>query len=126
MGAHAKAVASLRLLEEATHAAAYTKDSYLSAQYRRLAARIEPKKAMVAVGHSMLVIIYHVLYHQQSYQELEGNSFEERDRQDIEKCLVRRLEKLGSEYVSDFVDIHPLSWISFLFPVSSSSGRIGL
>jgi transposase len=99
MGAHAKAVASLRLLEEAAHAAAHTKDTYLSAQYRRLAARIEPKKAMVAVGHSMLVIIYHVLHHQQSYQELGGNSFEERDRQDIEKCLVRRLEKLGYQVV---------------------------
>jgi transposase len=84
-----------KLLVEAAHASAHTKNTYLSAQYRRLAGRIGPKKAMVAMGHTILVIIHHVLRNQQSYQELGGNYFEERDRQAIEKRLVRRLEKLG-------------------------------
>ncbi len=49
----------------------------------------------VAVGHSILVIIYHVLQQQKSYQELGGTYFDERERQATEKRLVRRLEKLG-------------------------------
>ena len=86
-----------KLLIEAAHAAAHTKNTYLSAQYHRLAARRGKKKAMVAVGHTLLVIIYHVLRDQKAYQELGGNYFDEHDRQGIEKRLVRRLEKLGYE-----------------------------
>ena len=80
---------------EAAHAAAHTKNTYLSAQYRRLAARRGKKKAMIAVGHSILVIIYHILDQQVGYEELGSNYFDERDRQATEKQLVRRLEKLG-------------------------------
>ncbi len=83
------------LLVEAAHAAAHTKNTYLSAQYHRLAARRGKKKAMVAVGHTILVIIYHMLQEQKSYEELGGNYFDERERRDTEKRLVRRLEKLG-------------------------------
>ena len=50
-----------RALAEAAWAASHTKDSYLAAQYRRLAARRGKKRALLAVGHSILVIIYHVL-----------------------------------------------------------------
>ncbi len=86
-----------KILVEAAHAAAHTKKTYLSAQYHRLAARGGAKKAMVAVGHTILVIIYHVLRDQQPYTELGGNYFDERDRQATERRLVRRLEKLGYE-----------------------------
>jgi len=83
------------LLVEAAHAAAHSKNTYLSAQYHRLAARRGKKKAMVAVGHTILVIIYHMLQQQKSYEELGGTYFDERERRDTEKRLVRRLEKLG-------------------------------
>ncbi|GAC1361072.1 MAG: IS110 family transposase [Ktedonobacteraceae bacterium] len=85
------------LLVEAAHAASHSKNTYLSAQYRRLAARCGAKKAAVAVGHTILIIIYHVLQEREGYQELGGNYFDERDRQATEKRLVRRLEKLGYE-----------------------------
>jgi transposase len=84
-----------KILVEAAHAAAHTKNTYLSAQYRRLAARCGAKKAMIAVGHSILVIIYHVLRDKEGYKELGGNYFDEQNRQSIEKRLIRRLEKLG-------------------------------
>jgi transposase len=48
-------------LVEAAHAAARSKGTYLSAQYARLRGRHGPKKAAIAVGHSILVIAYHVL-----------------------------------------------------------------
>ena len=66
-------------------AATYTKNTCLSAQSRRLAARCDKKKAMVAVGHSVLVIIYHVLSGKKSCEELGGNDFDERERQVTEK-----------------------------------------
>lgn len=82
-------------LVEAAHAASHSKNSYLSAHYHRLAVRRGVKKAAVALGHTLLVIIYHVLTEDTDYEELGGNYFDERDRQALEKQLVRRLENLG-------------------------------
>lgn len=84
-----------KLLVEAAHAAAHTKNTYLSAFYQRIKARQGAKQAAIALGHTLLVICYHVLDRQVSYEELGGNSLEEHDRQATEKRLVRRLEKLG-------------------------------
>lgn len=55
------------------------------------------KKATIAVGHTLLVIVYHVLSEEKDYQELGGNFFDEQDRQAVQKRLVHRLEKLGYE-----------------------------
>ncbi len=49
----------------------------------------------MAVAHSIAVIIYHILRDHTTYQDLGGNYFDERDRQAIEKRLVRRLQRLG-------------------------------
>ena len=84
-----------RVLIQAAHAAAHTKNTYLSAQYRRIASRRGAKRAAMAVAHSILVIIYHLLSKGTSYQELGGNFFDERDPQAVEKRLIRRLERLG-------------------------------
>jgi len=84
-------------LVEAAHAAIHTKECYLSAQYHRLVVRRGGKKATIAVGHMLLVIIYHVLADEKDYVELGGNYFDEWDRQAVQKRLVRRLEKLGYE-----------------------------
>ena len=80
---------------EAAHGAAHSKNTYLSAQYGRLAARRGKKRAAIAVGHTILVIIFHVLQDQKPYEELGGNFFDQRERQAVEKRLVQRLEKLG-------------------------------
>ena len=82
-------------LVEAAHAAIHCKDSYLSAQYQRLAIRRGGKKATIALGHTLLVIIYQLLSEDKDYEELGGNYFDEWDRQAVQKRLVRRLEKLG-------------------------------
>lgn len=84
-------------LVEAAHAATHCKDSYLAAQYQRLAIRRGGKKATIAVGHTLLVIIYQLLSQDKDYEELGGNYFDEWDRQAVRKRLVRRLEKLGYE-----------------------------
>ena len=82
-------------LVQAAWAASHQKGTYLAAQYQRLVKRMGKKKALVAVGHSILVIIYHVLQNRASYEELGGDYF---DRQNIEQQrarLIRRLEALG-------------------------------
>jgi len=84
-----------QLLVEAAHAAAHSKNTYLAALYHRIKARGGGKLAMIAVGHAILVAIYHMLDRNVTYQELGGNYFDEHDRMAVEKRLVRRLEKLG-------------------------------
>jgi transposase len=82
-------------LTEAAQAAARTKDTYLAAQFRRLAARRGKKKAIVAVGHRILVSAYHLLAHGVTYADLGGTYFDEREARATERRLVRRLEGLG-------------------------------
>ena len=83
-------------LVEAARAAARTKGTYLAAQYRRLAARRGAKRAAIAVAHSLLGIVYVLLTRQQQgYHDLGSHYFDERDRQAVERRLVRRLEALG-------------------------------
>lgn len=79
----------------AAHAAARGKNTYLAAQYHRLAARRGKGRAIVAVAHSILVIVYHILKRQEPFRELGGNYFDERKRESVTNRLVRRLEKLG-------------------------------
>ncbi len=82
-------------LLEAGHAAARTQGTYLAAQYHRLVPRLGKKKAAVAVGHSILVAVYYLLQRGTTYAELGGNYFDARNREHVERRLVRRLEKLG-------------------------------
>jgi transposase len=82
-------------LVQAAWAASHQKGTYLAAQYKRLVKRMGKKKALVAVGHSMLVIAYHVLQTRTPYQELGGNYFERRNVDKQRKRLIRQLESLG-------------------------------
>jgi transposase len=63
------------ILTECAWAAARTRDTYLSAQYWRLAKRIGKKKAAIAVGHSILVIAWHLLTNDTDYDDLGGDYF---------------------------------------------------
>jgi transposase len=82
-------------LVEAAWAATHTKGTYLRAKYQRLVKRMPKKKALVAVAHTMLVIVYHLLSRRVGYAEL-GSDYV--DRQQVERQrrrLVERLEALG-------------------------------
>lgn len=82
-------------LIEAAHGAARTRNKYLKAHYHRVAAHRGKKKALVAVGHSILIISYHLLTRRQNYSDLGANYFDQRDRTAVQKRCVKRLEKLG-------------------------------
>jgi transposase len=84
-----------QVLIEIAHVASKTKDTYLAAQYRRIAARRGKKRALVALGHTILVMIYHILTRREPYHELGVAYFDELERQRVEQRLVHRLERLG-------------------------------
>jgi transposase len=89
-------------LAEAAWAASHCKRGYLPAQFRRLAARRGKKRAIVAVGHSILVIAYHLLARGTTFEDLGGLYFDERDRERVKQRAVHRLQALGFQ-----VDLTP-------------------
>jgi transposase len=82
-------------LADIAWANARRQEGYLGAQFRRLARRRGPDQALVAVAHSVLVIIYHVLRTRQPYHDLGTDDFEKLDTQRLEQLHVRRLNALG-------------------------------
>jgi transposase len=84
-----------RALLQAAHAAAHQKETYLGAQYRQIAYRRGPKKAALAVAHSILIIAYRLLQRGQDYVELGGDFFDRRRPDSTVRRLTQRLEQLG-------------------------------
>jgi transposase len=82
-------------LVQAAHAAARTKGTYLSAQYRRLAARRGKKRAILAVAHSILVMAYYMIQRQEPYRDAGADFFDRLQPEDTARRLIKRLESLG-------------------------------
>ena len=83
------------VLGEVARAAARTRDTYLRAQFERLAKRRGRKKAVVAVGHSILVIAYYLLRTRRPYSDLGLDYFDSLDAERIARHHVQRLSQLG-------------------------------
>jgi transposase len=83
------------VLAEVVWVISHTHGNYLSTQYHRLARRIGKKKAIVAVSHSVLVIIYHLLRDNEDYHELGADFFARLDSTRQRDSAVRRLQALG-------------------------------
>jgi transposase len=83
-------------LVEAAWATSHTKDTYLAAQFHRLRSRRGAKRAAVAVAHSIITIVYHLLNQPQAtFQELGGDFFIKRNKVQQQSWAVRTLETLG-------------------------------
>ena len=83
-------------LVEAAWAASRTKNTYLSSQFHRLRARRGDKRAAVAVAHSILIVVYHLLAKPEAvFQELGGDYFLKRNAEQEERRAVRKLTALG-------------------------------
>lgn len=83
------------MLGEAAWALSRTKDNYLAAQYHRLARRRGKPKALMALAHSLLVVIYHVLRTKTPYKDLGADYFDKLDADRLQRHHVHRLEQLG-------------------------------
>jgi transposase len=88
-----------RILVQAAWAASHTQGTYLAAPYRRLAKRRGRKRALVAVGHTLLVIIYHVLKRGTTYTELGPDFLDRLEPERLTRQLVKRLEALGHKVI---------------------------
>jgi transposase len=84
-----------RVLCQAAWAASHTKNTYLSAQFRRLAAKRGKKRAIIAVAHTILIIAYYIIGRGETYRELGGDYFDRANCEGLKRYLVRKLERLG-------------------------------
>ena len=82
-------------LEEVALAAVRVKGTYLQAQYQRLRPRRGHKKALGAVKHTVICAIWHMLSTGETYRDLGGNYFTNRDPERQTKRLIQQLERLG-------------------------------
>jgi transposase len=80
---------------QAAHAAARTQGTYLSAQYRRLAARRGKKRAILAVAHSLLIMAFDMIQRREPYREAGADFFDRLQPEDPARRLIKRLEGLG-------------------------------
>jgi len=86
------------VLIQAAHAAGHTQ-TYLGEQYRRISARRGAKKAAMAVGHSILVIFYHMVKTGEPYHEKGSDYFTNVNKEKIQQRLIRQLERLGNTVI---------------------------
>jgi transposase len=92
-------------LTEAATAAARSKGTYFSAQHARIRGRRGPARATVAVGHSILVVAYHVIDRGQEYSDLGADHFvRRRDPKRHANKLLRQLQALGYEVTLEPVE----------------------
>ncbi len=84
------------MLCQCAWAAGRSRDTYLAAQFWRLAKRLGKKRAAIAVGHSILVIAWHLLTINCEYDDLGGDYFTRRgDTARHQDRLVQQLQDLG-------------------------------
>lgn len=83
------------IMVQAAWAAARSKGTYLNALYHRLAGRRGKKRAAVAVAHSLLVSVYHMLDRQEPYKDLGADYLDQRRKQRKADWHLGQLAKLG-------------------------------
>lgn len=83
------------VLTEIAWAATRTKGTFYKARYHRLAARRGKKRALIAVGHSILKSVYHILKDTCEYKELGADYLLEMTKNKRKAYLKSELYKLG-------------------------------
>jgi transposase len=86
-------------LTEAALAAIRVKDGRLAAHYRRIMRHRGHKKAVVAVAHTSLLIVYHMLKNRVPYHEVGAAYLDQRDREQAIRRHVKQLERLGHRVI---------------------------
>ena len=79
---------------QAAGGASHSQNTYLASQYRRLVGRRGKKRALIAVGHSLLVIFYPMLKNGTTYAD-GGDFFDRLEPERLTRYYVKRLESLG-------------------------------
>jgi transposase len=74
-------------------------DTYLRSKYHSLVGRRGKKRALVALGHKILIMCYHILKYRCAYKELGGNYLDERRKGRIARSYIKRLNHLGYQVI---------------------------
>jgi transposase len=83
-------------LAEAGWAASHTKNNYLAARFYHVARRRGRKRAVLAVGHTILKIVHRLLSDPDTtYHDLGPDYFAPPSKERLAHSLLRRLSKLG-------------------------------
>lgn len=82
-------------LGTAAMGAARTKNSYLRERYYRLAARRGKLRAIVAIEHSLLTAIWHMLKNNVDYHELGPDHFTRREPAHVMRRITKQANSLG-------------------------------
>jgi len=94
-----------RAMCQAAWAASHTKDTYLSAFYRRLSVRKGSPKAVMALAHHLITVVYQMLSRAEGYIELGGDYYDRRNKPRVVARLLHRLSRLG--YYAQLTPIGP-------------------
>lgn len=84
-----------RALNQAAWAAVRTKNTYFAARFHRLAAKRGSKRAIVAIGHKILVLAHYLLQHNRAFCEPGADYYQRLRAPSLSQSLVRRLQRLG-------------------------------
>jgi transposase len=91
----------------AAWAASHTRTTFLGALYRRWIRRMPSPKAITALAHRLLIIVYQVMTTGEPYHELGSTYHDDRDRTHIVQQAVRRLQRLGYHVILESTDSLP-------------------
>lgn len=105
-----------RALCQAAWAAAHTRDTYPAAFYRRMQIRKGPQKAIMALAHHLIAVVYNVLKRGEEYVEVGGDFYDRRNKSKTVSRMVARLAKLGYQ-----VTLKPTEWDQVSSAVSVDS-----
>jgi transposase len=95
------------LLVEVAQAASRTKGTVLAARFQRLVKRLGYKKALIALGHTILRLVYRLLSDGTVYQERGPQAMDERARRMAVQASLRRLQELGVAVSVALAPSHP-------------------
>ena len=79
------------------HAAVKNKSSFFSAQYARISSHRGKKRAIVAVAHSMLIAIYHMLSEGSDFHDLGSGYYNQFNKERKANSMIKKLIELGYE-----------------------------
>ena len=82
-------------LVECAQSAVRKKDSFLYAQYQRISMRKGKKRAIVAVAHTMLIAIYHMINENKEYQDLGSDFYNKFNKEKKANAYIKKLKELG-------------------------------
>lgn len=89
----------------AAHAAVRNKSSFLYARFQRISARRGKKRAYVAIAHTILIAVYHILKGGVIFKDLGGEYYNQFNKERKVNAYIKKLKALGCEFDSAMITV---------------------